>query len=74
MTEDPASAAHRRRQWPVRIYRLGEEPPDDLSRLTTPAERVAMVWELSARMWELTGQPSPGYSRATMPGRVIRPA
>jgi len=74
MNEDPASAPPGRREWPVRIYRLGDEPPDDLSGVTTPAERVAMVWELSARMWELTGRPSPLYTRATMPGLVIRPA
>lgn len=31
-----------------------------------------MVWELSARMWELTGRPLPSYTRGTMPGRVLR--
>ncbi|MGH7534017.1 MAG: hypothetical protein ACREMG_00380 [Gemmatimonadales bacterium] len=70
---DP-SPRDRRRDWPVRILRLGDEPSDDLSRITTPEERLAMVWELSARMWELTGQALPSYTRATMPGRVIRQA
>lgn len=64
----------RRRAWPVRIYRLGEEPGEDLSSVTTPEERIAMVWELSARMWELTGRPLPSYTRGAMPGRVIRPS
>ena len=71
---DETTPAARRQAWPVRIYRLGEDPADDLSAVTTPAERVAMVWQLSARMWELSGRPSPGYARGTMPGRVIRPA
>lgn len=58
--------------WPVRIFRLGEEPADDLSLVTTAEERLAMVGELSRRMWELTGRPVPSYRRATMPGRVLR--
>lgn len=66
--ESPAS----HRGEPVRVYRLGEEPGDDLSMITTPVERLAMVEELSVRMWELTGQPMPSYSRATIPVRVIR--
>ncbi|MGI8519088.1 MAG: hypothetical protein ACR2MC_00505 [Actinomycetota bacterium] len=63
-----------RRAWPVRVYRLGDEPGDDLSAVSTPEERLAMVAELSRRMWELTGRPVPSYSRAAMPGRVLRPA
>jgi len=31
-----------------------------------------MVWELSARMWELGGRPVPAYTRATMPIVVTR--
>ncbi|HUO51577.1 MAG TPA: hypothetical protein VMT93_03585 [Gemmatimonadaceae bacterium] len=61
-----------RESWPVRIYRLGEEPPDDLSAQTTAAERIEMVWELSRRMWELTGKPIPQYDRAHMPVRIVR--
>ena len=59
---------------PVRVYRLGDEPGDDLSATTTVEERLAMVHELSRRMWELTGRPVPRYPRAEMPVRVIRPA
>lgn len=72
MSEPIDPAPPRRRAWPVRIYRLGEEPGEDLSGVTTPAERIAMVWELSVRMWELTGQSLPTYTRGSMPGRVIR--
>ncbi|MSR06471.1 MAG: hypothetical protein EXR93_05300 [Gemmatimonadetes bacterium] len=59
---------------PVRVYRLGEEPGDDLSASTTAERRIEMVAELSERMWELTGAPVPSHSRARMPGRIIRPA
>jgi len=31
-----------------------------------------MVWELSARMWELSGKPVPQYDRAHIPVKVIR--
>lgn len=70
----PADRAVRRRDWPVRVFRLGEEPGDDLSAITTPEQRLAMVWELTARMWELTGRPWPSYTRATIPIRVLRRA
>jgi hypothetical protein len=68
----PPEATRRRRT--ARVYRLGEEPGDDLSGLSTPEERLAMVIVLTRRMWELTGQPVPTYERAAMPGRVLRPA
>jgi hypothetical protein len=58
--------------WRVRVYRLGEEPTEDLSADTTAEQRLAMLVELSRRMWSLTGRPVPAYSRADMPGRVLR--
>ena len=61
-----------RQTWPVRVYRLGEEPGDDLSAVTTPEQRLEMVAVLTQRMWELTGHPAPSYRREEMPGRVIR--
>ena len=64
--------AARRRNWVLQGTRLGDEQRDDLSGITTPEERIAMVWELTARMWELTGRPRPSYTRATMPVRVVR--
>jgi len=63
-----------RRRWSVKVYRLGEEPGDDLSALSTPEQRLAMVTELSRRMWELTGRPMPSYPRAAMPVRILRRA
>jgi len=71
---DSEAAARReaRRNWPVRILRLGDEEPEDLSAITTAEERLAMVWELSARMWELTGRPIPTYERAKIPVTLVR--
>jgi hypothetical protein len=37
-----ARRAAQRSNWPVRRYRLGEEPSDDLSASTTAEERLAM--------------------------------
>jgi hypothetical protein len=61
-----------RAHWPVRVYRLGEEPEDDLSETSTPEQRLAMIWELSLDAWTLSGRPYPEYSRAEIPVRVIR--
>lgn len=56
----------------LRLYRLGEEPPDDIVAYTTPDERLAMVWELTHRVWELQGSPPCPYTRATIPVRIVR--
>jgi hypothetical protein len=68
-----SSDMRRATRLPVRVYRLGEEPTDDLSGSTTPAERFEMVALLTARMLEFSGQRLPTYSRREMPMRVIRP-
>jgi hypothetical protein len=68
----PPDDARRRRELPVRIRRLQEPDDDDLSGSLDAAERVALVWALSRRMWELTGRPVPRYDRAAMPVRVVR--
>lgn len=60
-----------RRTMPVQIYRLGEEPGDNLAQLTSAAERLALVDLLSRRMWHLTGQPEPIYTRATIPVAIL---
>ncbi len=51
----------------MRRYRLGEEPADDLTRTTTPEERLEMVETLSVEAWALTGKPFPSYRRDEMP-------
>jgi hypothetical protein len=66
------SRAESRRAWPVRKYRLGEEPSDDLSGSTTPAQRLEMMWPLALEAWALTGRPLPDYSRDQTPVRRFR--
>jgi hypothetical protein len=61
-----------RQSWPIRRYRLGEEPPDSLAETTTPAERFAMVWSLTALSWRLAGREIPVYPRREAPGRIGR--
>ncbi len=61
-----------RAKWPVKVYKLGEEPSDDLSGSTTPEQRLAMMWELAERGWLLSGREIPDYQRKNTPGRVIR--
>ena len=67
-----SSAAERaaaRRTWPVRRFRLGEEPGDDLSSTTTAEQRLEMVWALTLEAWELAGRAIPGYERSQAPVR-----
>jgi hypothetical protein len=66
----PPASSRDRRTWPVRAYRLGSEPPDDLSASTTAAERLAMMWPLALEAWELTGRPLPQYVRSEMAVRI----
>jgi hypothetical protein len=74
---DPGDARERRRaaraSWPIARFRLGEEPPDDLSDVTTPAERIAMMWPLAVAAWRLAGRPLPAYTRRDIPGRLFPP-
>lgn len=65
MTDHP-----KRRLGPARVFRLGEEPTDDLTAVTTAAERLEMVAVLSARMRELRGLPDERLRRDCI---AIRP-
>lgn len=58
-----------RSSWPVRTFRLGEEPGDDLSASTTPEERLGMMWRLARDAWASSGNPIPDYSREETPVR-----
>ena len=60
-----------RATWPVRRYRLGEEPLDDLTHLTT-AERVSLVAEISLSAWTIAGRTVRTLARADWPGKVVR--
>lgn len=72
MSTDRQRRAAARRHWPVRTFRLGEEPADDLRASTTAAERLEMVWLLTVDAWTLSGREIPGYERREAPVRVIR--
>jgi len=60
-------AAAARRSWPVRVYRLGAEPGDDLGPTTTAEARLALMWPLALEAWTLAGRPLPTASRAATP-------
>jgi thioredoxin-like negative regulator of GroEL len=42
----------RRSNWPVRVYRLGEEPPEDASS-QTPEERIAQMSTLARNAYAI---------------------
>lgn len=60
-----------RADWPVRKFRLREEPDDGLAD-TTVEERVGMVWQLTLDAWACAGRPIPDYPRSEMPVRILR--
>jgi hypothetical protein len=62
-----------RAHWPIRRFSLGEEPGDDLSDITTPSERLAMMWGLAQEGWALAGRSLPIYDRSNIPTRLYRP-
>ena len=77
MATDAEDERERRRaaraNWPIKRFRLGEEPSDDLSDVTTPAERIAMMWALAVSAWKVAGRPLPVYERRDIPARLFRP-
>lgn len=72
MASDEEARRRARAGWPVRMYRLGEEPPDVLPPEVSPEERLAITWRLSLEAWSLTGRPFPDYDRAHIPSRLFR--
>jgi hypothetical protein len=65
-----AERAAARGAWPVRRFELGQEPGDDLSSITTPEQRLEMVWALTLEAWALAGWPLPAYERSQAPVRL----
>jgi hypothetical protein len=53
-----------------RIVPLGSDEASDARVGGTAGERLALLRELSERMWVLTGRPLPTYTRATMPAKL----
>jgi hypothetical protein len=68
--------AERRREraedWPIRAYRLGEEPLIDPLDHRTIDERLATMWPLARAAWSVAGMPIPSYTRREAPGVVTR--
>jgi hypothetical protein len=64
--------AARRAGWPIRVVPLGREALTDERDTSTVDERLALVWTLTRQQWAFAGLPMPTYSRAEMPGRVLR--
>ncbi len=56
----------------TRVFRGGTQPPDDEWADTSPAERLAAVWELTQQclQWNRTGTDEPRLQRSV--GRVQR--
>lgn len=56
-----------RRGMTVRIVSLHSQEAGDSRVEGTVAERLKLLADLSRRIWALTGQPVPTYTRRTMP-------
>lgn len=56
----------------VHIFRLGEEPRDDLRETMTAEDRLRLLRRLSDRAWMLAGKPIPGVPRSRMTVRITR--
>ena len=76
MAPDSGTSAEQRRAaratWPIVRHRLGDEPSDDLSEITTPVQRIAMMWTLAVAAWTVAGRPLPTYDRRALPARLFR--
>lgn len=59
-----------RRNMTVRVVALKSDEAGDGRVGGTPAQRLLLVADLSERMWSLTGQPVPKYSRGAIPLRL----
>jgi len=61
-----------RAAWPIRKVGLRDEKLTDSRDTSTVDERIALVWRLTRRQWAFAGRPIPTYTRAEMPGTVLR--
>jgi hypothetical protein len=73
MSDDARRArALARAHWPGVLTTLEEQDDAVIVTHGTAAERVGMVWQITLDAWASSGRPLPEYTRATMPGRLIR--
>ena len=63
---------HRRADWPVRRFRLGDEPDEDLSSTSTAEERLAMMWPLALDAFSLANESLESSPRSHWPVKVRR--
>ena len=62
--------ARDRSKMTVRIVPLQSDEASDARVGGTVDERLALVAELSRRIWAITGRPVPSYTRRTMPVKI----
>lgn len=76
MTDDDDAArrarAAARANWPIVVTTLQDQTDAAIVRHGTPGERIGMVWQITLDIGASSGRPLPDYTRANMPGRVIR--
>lgn len=68
----PDERRRARAAWPIRRFRLGDEPLVDDRDTSTVDERLALVWTLTREQWAAAGLPYPTYERSQMPTKVFR--
>ena len=56
----------------ARVVPLDSDEAGDARVAGTPTKRLAILADLSRRMWDLTNRERPTYTRSTMPVRVTR--
>jgi hypothetical protein len=54
----------------ARVVLLDSDEAADARVAGSPSERLAILADLTRRMWELSKRPYPSYSRATIPARI----
>jgi len=62
-----------RAAWPIRKVALGAEELTDPRDTSTVDERIAQVYRLTMEQWAFAGLEIPRYTRAEMPGTIVRP-
>ncbi len=55
--------------YPVRKFRLSDEPPDAAAIALPPAERVGLVWPLTIEAWSLRGDFD---AESRLPRHIVR--
>ncbi len=71
---DPEETVEERAERRRQTWTIQRVPVDTAMQAadSSVAQRVARMWQLSIDPWVLRGEPLPSYTRAEMPGRVIR--